>query len=323
MAYVKHAVVRTDDMFGTDSRPDPVSFKYMGDDGATETAIDNGNVVTLDKVVDKEREVWSAKAVDTTTPIDNIILVASPELEYDEWKRPLDMFVNKAGAICRGYRLHNGMVFSVTANALSGATPTVGYALELAKGTTLNVVESPTEGNTQVGKIIAIEISGLYTYAVIKVELAASATTAVPPPEKEENPVKVMEQSKMLDELGNKPVSELVGDDLSISADGAVTGTIHYVKQWKEFSNTEEAQTGYFLPVQLDSKYEGQNITCVGTKTKTAQDLEWVLRVADKNSTFKFSADPVPIRGKPKKIAASAPFLTLTFTNTTFDPKEE
>lgn len=316
MANVKHAVVRTDSMYGTDSRPDPICFKYMGSDGSAETEIDNGHVVTVDKIVDKEREIWSAKDVETNSPVDNIILVASPELEYDEHLKALDQFYNKAKSICRGYRLHNGNIFSVTPDALTGEEASVGKKIELAKGNSFNVVTEATEGSTQVGKVIAIEQVGLYKYVVISVELSGKATASAPV--EETPPAKVYEQSKTLDDLGGKKVSELIDGDVSISKDGAVTGTLKYVPYWKEFGSAENDQSGYYLPVQLDSKYEGQNITCVGTQTKTAQDLEWVLHVKDKNSTFKFSADPAPIRGRPKKIAASAPFLTLTFSGATF-----
>lgn len=44
MAY---GIVRTDNMYGTDVRAALVSIKYMGDNGTTPTAIENGNVLKV------------------------------------------------------------------------------------------------------------------------------------------------------------------------------------------------------------------------------------------------------------------------------------
>jgi len=89
---------------------------------------------------------------------------------YDERKRNLDEFINEAGRACRGYRLHKGDIFSVTKDALDGvAAPAIGNVVELKAGTKLNVAASATAGSTQVGKIIAIDVVGRYTYYVILV----------------------------------------------------------------------------------------------------------------------------------------------------------
>ena len=42
---MSYAVVRTDLMSGTNVEAGLVSIKYMGDDGKTDTAIENGNVL--------------------------------------------------------------------------------------------------------------------------------------------------------------------------------------------------------------------------------------------------------------------------------------
>ena len=93
---------------------------------------------------------------------------------YDERKRNLDEFINEAGKNCRGYHIHTGDIFSVTKDALIGAeTPAVGDIVELAAGTKLKVVAAATgatSGSTVVGKVIAIDVVGRYTYYAIKVD---------------------------------------------------------------------------------------------------------------------------------------------------------
>lgn len=161
----KHAVVRTDLMDGTDVRGQLVSVKYMGADGATPTEIDNGNVLKVESLIDGEREVYAGVTPDADTAITDIVLVASVEVMYDERKKNLDEYVNEANKICRGYRLHHGNIFSVTAEALTG-TPAKDAVVTLDAGTKLAVGGS----GTAVGKIIDVEIAGRYTYYAIKID---------------------------------------------------------------------------------------------------------------------------------------------------------
>lgn len=167
MAY---GVVRTDKLMGTDVRSMLESVKYMGA-GSTATAIDNGNVVKLDgSLMTGEREIKKGVTPAANDALDAIVLIASPEVMYDERKRNLDEFQNEAGKVCRGYHLHSGDIFSVTKDALDGAaTPAVGNVVELKAGIKLNVAASATSGSTVVGKIIAVDVVGRYTYYVIQV----------------------------------------------------------------------------------------------------------------------------------------------------------
>ncbi|MCZ9312900.1 MAG: hypothetical protein O0V67_05945 [Methanocorpusculum sp.] len=167
MAY---GVVRTDKLMGTDVRSMLESVKYMGA-GSTATAIDNGNVVKLDgSLMTGEREIKKGVTPAANDALDAIVLIASPEVMYDERKRNLDEFQNEAGKVCRGYHLHSGDIFSVTKDALDGAaTPAVGNVVELKAGIKLNVAASATNGSTVVGKIIAVDVVGRYTYYVIQV----------------------------------------------------------------------------------------------------------------------------------------------------------
>lgn len=175
-----HAVVRTDNLFGTDVRAGLVSIKYIVTTGSgaqavdTPTAIENGNVLKVGPLMDGEREIFKGSAPAANTDLKDIVLVASPEVLYDERLRNLDDFINEADMPCRGYRLHKGDIFSVTAEALlvsvSGkTTPEVGNLVELQAGTKLKVVASATSGSTQVGKVIHVEKVGRYTYYAILV----------------------------------------------------------------------------------------------------------------------------------------------------------
>jgi hypothetical protein len=163
-----HGVVRTDKMFATDNRAGLVSVRYQP--GDTATAIDNGNVVVIGALEGDSREVYKGTTPAVNSAIKDVVLVASPEVMYDERLRNLDDFYNEAGKIARGYHLHTNDIFSVTKDALDGkATPEKGDIVELKAGTKLNVVANATGGSTVVGKIIDINIVGRYTYYAIQV----------------------------------------------------------------------------------------------------------------------------------------------------------
>ena len=167
---VKHGIVRTDNMYGTDVREGLVSVQYLGSDGATPTEIDNGNVLKIGALKTNEREIFVGAAPAANDSIDSIVLIASPEVIYDEHIHGLENYYNEAGKICRGYRLHKGDIFSVTKEALDGAAaPAVGNIVELKAGTKLNVAASATSGSTGVGKILAVDTVGAYTYYAILV----------------------------------------------------------------------------------------------------------------------------------------------------------
>ena len=160
-----NAVVRTDKMFATDNRAGLVSVRYQPSD--TMTAIDNGNVVKLGALEEGSRELYKGVTPTAEDAIKDIVLIASPEVMYDERKHNLDEFQNAKGAIARGYHLHTNDIFSVTKEALTGDTPAVGKVVELTAGTKLKVAASAT--GTKVGTIIDVNVAGRYTYYVIQV----------------------------------------------------------------------------------------------------------------------------------------------------------
>ena len=166
-----HGVVRTDKLAGTENRAGIISVRYQP--SSTETAIDNGNVVEIAGLETGSREVYVGNTPTAESELKNIVLIASPEVMYDDAKRSLEDFYNEAGKIARGYYLSTNNIFSVTKDALDGeASPSIGDIVELKAGTKLNVVKKTTGltgGSTQVGTIIDINTVGRFTYYAIQV----------------------------------------------------------------------------------------------------------------------------------------------------------
>lgn len=128
--------------------------------------------------------------------------------------------------------------------------------------------------------------------------------------------VKVIDQNTQIPGM-NKQASELISADTAIGDDGSVTGTLSYIENWEEFSSDPAEQNGNFMPVHLDEQYSGKTIKVTGKTVKEAQDLDWVLRVADNNSTFKFEVvDAVGIAAMPIA-AATTTLFTLNFKKAT------
>lgn len=173
-----YGVVRTDKMTGTDDRAYIATVKYMGS-GTTETAIENGNVVVVNGLLDAgtvgapdiQREIYKGVTPAADSSLKDVLLITTPEVNYDpSLGYELKDFRNEAGKLCVGFYLHTNDIFSVTKAALDGASsPAIGNIVELKAGTKLNVVSTLTSGSTQVGKIIDINVVGAYTYYVIQV----------------------------------------------------------------------------------------------------------------------------------------------------------
>lgn len=162
MANTIHGVVRTDFMHGTNSSAGLHSVKYMV--GEEFVAIDNGSVLVLDSLIEGEREIWKAVAPTEGADLGKLVLIATPEVMYDERLRNLSDFYNEAGVAARGYVLHSGDIFSVTAPVLDGAEDaTVGATVGVQASTKLKV------GGTGLGTVIAIETVGSLKYVVIRV----------------------------------------------------------------------------------------------------------------------------------------------------------
>lgn len=160
MATVEHAIVNTDLMTGTDVRSQMRSFRYGTYDDTKKTltgvAIDNGNLVKLTRILDGNQDLWMAETPAATTPLNEICIVATPEIMYDERENRLEDFYNEAEKNSTGLRLVAGDIFGATAPAWDG-TPAVDKFAVLMAGTKIKVADAaPTGTNaaTLIGKII-------------------------------------------------------------------------------------------------------------------------------------------------------------------------
>lgn len=161
------AMFRADDCAFTKNPALLKSAKYLGS-GSTATAIENGNFVAIGGLVSGEREVHKATTPTASTTYFGI--VKTPELEYDErGYHDLDTYENEKDKVITVGILQKGDIFSVTADALSAAA-TVDQLVELQAGTKGKVVTTATSGSTVVGKVIAVEPSGRFTWYVIEVQ---------------------------------------------------------------------------------------------------------------------------------------------------------
>lgn len=92
--------------------------------------------------------------------------------------------------------------------------------------------------------------------------------------------------------LGEKSVGDLISPDTAIDEHGNVTGTLKYVSGWREFSKSEASeQSGHFFPVKLSDEYKTKKIKVTGKKVKEATDTNWILRVENEESTFRFETE--------------------------------
>lgn len=147
MAY---AYARSDKLMGTTVPSMLVSARYQVDGADTE--IENGNMIELKGLMEGERELYIANAPTASSKLEDCVLVLTPEICYDERKKNLNEFINEAGSNIRGYRLHRGDIFSVTAEAIDG-TAAVGDDVTLMAGTKLQAKGS----GTKVGTVIQLE----------------------------------------------------------------------------------------------------------------------------------------------------------------------
>lgn len=99
--------------------------------------------------------------------------------------------------------------------------------------------------------------------------------------------VKVTPQGQSLSPYGvgdGKQVSDLMSDDVAVAwtgTDGKVTGSFHKVTDFSGFSGSVEEQEGHYFCMELDEQYEGQKVTVIGSRQKTAQSRFWVIRLDD------------------------------------------
>ena len=159
MAYT---VIRTDLMSGTNVAADLRSCRVY-DDNDKPIAVENGTIVELFGYEDGQREVMKAKLATAASKLSDCVVIATPEVLYDERKKNIDEFVNEAGTICRGYVLRSRNIFSITKEGFVGGTAPAKDA-EVGIG-----ADGKLEIGSGFGEVIAIETAGRYTYYVIKI----------------------------------------------------------------------------------------------------------------------------------------------------------
>ena len=166
MAYT---ICNLDRMSGTEDSTLLVSLKYFNASGK-EAAIENGSIVKIGDLLDGQREVRKAVTPTASDEIKDLVLVANPEVIYDESRyHGLEEYINEAGKVVRGYRLHSGDGFSLTKEGFSG-TPEKGKYLTVGT-TTKPVVAASASTGVVIGKINDVWTLGNDTYYYVDVAL--------------------------------------------------------------------------------------------------------------------------------------------------------
>lgn len=156
----KHCVVRTDLMAGTKNPDQLVSLRFYSRENLA--AVDNGIIAELEGYEDGQREVFKAKAATSSSNLADCVLIATPEVMYEDRKKNLEDFVNEAGKIARGYRLVDRNMFSATAEAFI-TPPDVKGKVGIGEGGKMD------PGSTGFGECVAIEEVGRHKYYTIKI----------------------------------------------------------------------------------------------------------------------------------------------------------
>lgn len=160
MAY---CVFRSDLMSGTKQPADLVSLRfYNAEDKVAE--VENGVIAMLQGLEEGEREVHKAVAASAGADLNECVVIAAPEVMYDERKKNLHEFINEAGRAIRGYILRSRNIFSVTKEGfVNEVVPAVGAEVGIGANGKIDAA------GTGLGKCIHIEQAGRYTYYAIEI----------------------------------------------------------------------------------------------------------------------------------------------------------
>ena len=160
----KYSVVRTDLMSGTKQPADLVSFRFYNAEGEV-AEIENGAIVELKGYEEGEREVMKAVAATSASNLADCAIAVGVEVMYDEREKNLSDYINEAGKIVRGYIPRSRNMFSVTKEGFVGGTvPTKGAAVGIGANGKIDAA------GTGLGKCVAIEATGRYTYYTIQID---------------------------------------------------------------------------------------------------------------------------------------------------------
>ncbi len=158
-----HGVVRTDGMFGTSNGAGLASFVH------TEN-MDNGSLVAIGTKKEGEREIYNVKVPTADSRVGSLYLIAAPEVMHDERLKNLTDFYTPAGTPARGYMLHTGDEYSVTAEALDGVTAATKKGDSVEVQASLKAKVTATATSAKFGTIANIETVGNLKYYWIRVD---------------------------------------------------------------------------------------------------------------------------------------------------------
>lgn len=145
-------IVRLDNVAATKVPSLLKSAKFMGADGATPTAIENGQLVAIRGLVDGEREVHVAVTPEETDTV--IGVVCTPEVIYDQrgiGDIDLANFKNEADEVIRVAVLQKADIYSY-ADATSASD------------------KEDVKAGALTAKHLSTEVCGRYTYKVVEVQ---------------------------------------------------------------------------------------------------------------------------------------------------------
>lgn len=176
MATTKYAVVNTELMTATDVRSKMRSFRVGTGTGTafTPIAIENGCVVTLGALI--EQDLWEAVVATSSSNPQELVLVTSPEMLYDDRLKQLSDFRNEAGVNCTGMLLQKNDIFSITREGFAGTTePVVGNYVGIGTDGKLSLSASAPSG-VKIGKIIDVKIRNHVKFYGVLVDCTATAS---------------------------------------------------------------------------------------------------------------------------------------------------
>lgn len=168
MATTKYCVVRTDKPSGEAQMADMVSVRFYGANNKP-AEVENGVIAELQglETIDtnsNQHEIYKAVAATSRSDMNNVVIICSPELMYDERKKMLDEFINEEGKPARGYIPRSRNIYSWTKEGFVGGTvPAIGGNVGIGANGKLDA------SGSGFGKCIDIDIAGRYTYYAIEI----------------------------------------------------------------------------------------------------------------------------------------------------------
>ena len=168
MATTKYCVVRTDKPSGEAQMADMVSVRFYGANNKP-AEVENGVIAELQGLEEidassNQHEIYKAVAATSSSDMNDVVIICSPELMYDERKKMLDEFINEEGKPARGYIPRSRNIYSWTKEGFVGGTaPAIGDTVGIGTGGKLDA------SGSGFGKCIDIDVAGRYTYYAIEI----------------------------------------------------------------------------------------------------------------------------------------------------------